>query len=1591
MQYVHLVLICFVLATSPLYVWSEVVKNDFPISDQIDLDISNITKTNYLMLNGRTGGGGSTAPSEPVLDYPEVNRSGEKTFFYTDLDMGERLNLDTGELSFYVTDIKLEGNSSLPVQFGRRLSSRYFISEPGLVSHFGLGTLSWIPDIPMISGVVSSDYYDGTTTQAGSNWPGVPYLGGNYFSWKGLYLLIPGHDPKKLLWSIAGTKEYQKGYQFVTEDYWIVKRTMTTSYVRFEAVSPSGETYFFDHNLRKPTTKGFGIVAATSASDLFGNTVTYEYNGPILNNSTYSFGRSLSKIVSNDGREINIKYTSNVNSASTYISEVSSNNRKWRYTVSSGDLSKVTLPDNTFWQYTNLKFTMDNRRGSACTYDPNFIVNASAKHPTGLKADYELKFVFNGRINTTTQTSLKPNACISPGRWQSGTEYLNFGHESLAVRKKTLTVPRGVTQIWRYDYQQDFGATGAMHGLSNTKWRQITRPDGSKQKLFFDRVIGWREGELLKEEIRSQNSSLVEYKNFTYSQSSRLYEPVAGTTSTKEDAAKARTSALKTKADHWLNSETYTSEYFYNSNPLNSNYTFGQPREIRLRSTLQSETRINQITYKHLHNYWILNLPEKSVNNGKEFLKLGFTSKGLVAWQNQFGVRTHNYSYNSNGTVSKITRVTDSGQAPQYFELKNYKLGIPQTVEFADNTFVDRTVDNNGWVTSYTNENGHTRNYTYDSMGRMTKIDRPGNWVDTTITFSDLGNGIVKIETTGSERTTSTYDGMMRPVLVSQIPLSGGGTANHVRTEYDGLGRVTFQSLPSSSMSSNIGTASEYDAIGRVLKTRNTFAPYATTTTQFLTDNRTKVIDPEGNVTITRRSGYGSAVDGNVTLIESPHGIRTEMTYDVYGNVQSLRQYGSSNGFNVDQTQHYYYNNSLRLCRHRSAETSDTAFSYYTTGEIRATADGLSAINGCGSPGGLTRVDFSYDERNREIIRNYAHSGTPDITKSYDATGNLTKVTKGATEWTYSYDDLENLRSETLKVDNRTWTTQYHYSNNLFLNGITYPSLRKVDYQVNGLGQIKGASSGSQTYVSNINYHPNGMWSEIRYGNGHIAYQSLHDTQVPNRIWSNHGSKPRVFDLTHQYDKNLNTTKIQDGVNSSNTITMTYDGMQRLITANGAFGNATYTYDSLGNIRQKRLGGRTVNVSYNSLNRVSHVSSSGTGVPTATSAPFSSSYIHDSRGNVKDSGRVSFVYDAANQPVSLTFTGGTASYAYDGNLKRAKQITTNNGSSKTIYSVYGQSGSLIHRHNISDNKKTDYVTLGLSNSGSIRIENNQIKYIHLDVLGSPIAETDSSGNVVWREIYTPYGEVLNNPSNNKNNQGFTGHISDSDTGLVYMQARFYDPVVGRFYSKDPVSSKGHLNLGGEQGFNRYAYAYNNPYKYIDPDGEIPLFAAVFYIGKGVYYGTKFAHKVYKANKVRKKGKKLDNRTEKQKRIAKAKIKEANATIDHIEGLLMYYDRPNGTAGQKIPGGVLGAVSNEAKTGNKTEGKWHYKKAKGFLNSLTKLEKTIKNAHSLTFKEKAQLLGKLGKVKDKIEDAIREAQKSKYYEDLSQIRGKKNDN
>lgn len=123
-----------------------------------------------------------------------------------------------------------------------------------------------------------------------------------------------------------------------------------------------------------------------------------------------------------------------------------------------------------------------------------------------------------------------------------------------------------------------------------------------------------------------------------------------------------------------------------------------------------------------------------------------------------------------------------------------------------------------------------------------------------------------------------------------------------------------------------------------------------------------------------------------------------------------------------------------------------------------------------------------------------------------------------------------------------------------------------------------------------------------------------------------------------------------------------------------------------------------------------------------------------------------------------------------------------------------------------------------------------ITYYHNDISGTPMIATDANGNGYWKETYLAYGiKLTGSPNASSNKIGYAGKPYDNNTRLSYMGARYYSPDIGRFMAVDPVG----FDPENVHSFNRYAYANNNPYKYVDPDGHSPVDVAflVYDLGK----------------------------------------------------------------------------------------------------------------------------------------------------------------
>lgn len=118
-------------------------------------------------------------------------------------------------------------------------------------------------------------------------------------------------------------------------------------------------------------------------------------------------------------------------------------------------------------------------------------------------------------------------------------------------------------------------------------------------------------------------------------------------------------------------------------------------------------------------------------------------------------------------------------------------------------------------------------------------------------------------------------------------------------------------------------------------------------------------------------------------------------------------------------------------------------------------------------------------------------------------------------------------------------------------------------------------------------------------------------------------------------------------------------------------------------------------------------------------------------------------------------------------------------------------------------------------------------YFHHNHIGSSSVITSEQGGFVARTEYKPYGEWVDaaSPGQDTFRAKFTGKEWDKDAGLYYFDARYYDPMVGRFLTADSLLFGGPVR--NSVSLNPYAYGLNNPVSYTDPSGHLAFFAAVF--------------------------------------------------------------------------------------------------------------------------------------------------------------------
>ena len=240
----------------------------------------------------------------------------------------------------------------------------------------------------------------------------------------------------------------------------------------------------------------------------------------------------------------------------------------------------------------------------------------------------------------------------------------------------------------------------------------------------------------------------------------------------------------------------------------------------------------------------------------------------------------------------------------------------------------------------------------------------------------------------------------------------------------------------------------------------------------------------------------------------------------------------------------------------------------------------------------------------------------------------------------------------------------------------------------------------------------------------------------------------------------------------------------------------SYTYDKVGN----RLSSITSAVNqYNSSNELT------------SDATFT--YGYDNNGNMTsktdaNAATTGYTWDFENRQTSVALpgTGGTVSFKYD---PFGRRVQKNSSSGTTVYAYDG--ASIADEYDGTGNVEAQYAQGAAIDEPLAMNRAGTIAYYHADGVGSITSLTDNTGSALAAYTRDSFGKSLSSAGTLVNPFRYTAREWDSETGLYYYRARYYDPQTARFSSEDP------LGFGGKD-VNFYAYVKNSPMNFDDPFG-----------------------------------------------------------------------------------------------------------------------------------------------------------------------------
>ncbi len=603
-------------------------------------------------------------------------------------------------------------------------------------------------------------------------------------------------------------------------------------------------------------------------------------------------------------------------------------------------------------------------------------------------------------------------------------------------------------------------------------------------------------------------------------------------------------------------------------------------------------------------------------------------------------------------------------------------------------------------------------------------------------------------------------------------------------------------------------TKSEYDAVGRVTKT--------TTALNFVSRkayNANDWVMSETNpLNFVTRLEYNARGDG--TAIVDANGNRT--TYAINVTWATVQKTIEATGDVSEKT----YDRLGRLVQVNDGNAKLWKYEYDKWGRRTKETDPLLHVtqrtyDAAGNA--ITRIDgngkytnSTFDSLNRVTQVSYQDGNV--LAYGYDQNGNpITETGYGFTRTT-EYDALDRVKTVTFNFGTFSKSVQYTYDQNGNRKTMVYPDGFTVTYLWDADDRLAQIQITGQTWT--IAYDADHRRTSATHPNG-LQLNATYDSASRLAAIRSKDGGSTVEGFTYTYDKITNRKTQGQEANGTSVSFAYYQDYSLNATTFESGSKYYYAYDDNDDRlwRNETSGWRT-QYFHNVDSSVSERDVSFGGGPPTTKQW----YYYDSNGDmvrtdiwVDGRGTTTYYYDydLENRLIRVrTSSSEITSYAYFSDGSRIRRTASGSAtyslhdfsSLNGILAEYDSSGAMVAR----------YVHGPGFDEPLAMYRGGAWYYYHVDGLGSVTMLTRSDKTIANSYVYDDFGAFRSRTEAVTNYYAFTGREYDFAVDLIFYRARYYDPLIGRFLTRDPA--------GMVDGANLYAYVGNNPVNHVDPSG-----------------------------------------------------------------------------------------------------------------------------------------------------------------------------